>query len=131
MLKSARSALQSDRHSAYRVTLHSSTRALGAGKSAAVLRSGCGGAAGGGDVDERAVLDRHGRRVHALGPAALRFVHQRVGALNQLGRELSCHATAFRDGSQPQADDADVDADGIVSQAVVLAAPVVAQRPTA
>ena len=84
-----------------------------------------GGAARGGDVDERAVLDRHGRRVHSPRAVALRFVHQRVRSLNQIGRELSCHATAFRDRSQPQAHDADVDADGIGSQAVVLASPVV------
>ncbi len=63
--------------------------------------------------------------MHPLGAAALRFVHQDVGALNQLSRELSCHATAVRDGPHAQADDADVDADGIVSEALVLAAPVV------
>ena len=60
------------------------------------------------------------------GPLALGLVHQRVGAVDQLGGELASDATSLRDGAEAQAYDADIDADRLGAESIVLVPPFVA-----
>ena len=60
------------------------------------------------------------------GALALRFVHQFVGPLNQVGGEPPCDESAIGDASEPEADYADVDADRLRGQTTVFEGPVVA-----
>src|SRR5918993_4203646 len=48
-----------------------------------------------GDLDELPVLDLHGDRMHAIGSASLRVVHERVGLMDQLRREFARHGAAL------------------------------------
>ena len=54
-------------------------------------------------------------------PTALGFVHQCIGATDQLGCQGPGSAAPLGDRPHPQADDADVDAHGVVAEPLVLA----------
>ena len=54
------------------------------------------------------------------------FVHQLVGALNQVRGEPPRDEAALGDASEPQADDADVDAHRLHGEPAVFERPVVA-----
>ena len=60
------------------------------------------------------------------GALALGFVHQLVGALNQVRGEAARDEAALGDASEPQADDADVDAHRLHGEPAILERPVVA-----
>jgi hypothetical protein len=94
-----------------------------AGKSAALLdsRRVRSGAA---DLDQPAVLDDDGGGAHAVRPAALGVVHQRIRLVNQVGRKLLGETAAFGDGPEPEADHPNVDLDRVGAQPFVFGAPV-------
>ena len=75
--------------------------------SARVLLDCCRGRAA--RIDEGAVFHPDSGRVDLGGPLALGLVHQRVGAVDQLGGELPSDATSLRDGAEAEAYDADID----------------------
>ena len=75
-------------------------------------------------LDEGAFLDADAHARHLRGALALGFVHQFVGAGEQVVRELARDVAAGADGPEPQADDADVDLDRLFNQPCILAAPV-------
>src|SRR5687767_2265955 len=91
-----------------------------------VRRAALGGARGErlGDLDQLAVFHAHGAGMHAVGAAALRVIHQRVGAVNQFGGKLPRDSAALGDRPESQADDADVDADGASRETAIVASPV-------
>ena len=108
---------------------NSSIRADAAGKSRAAVparsaRGACRSRRRSRRARRRALRPRRACTWSAL--AALGVVHQLVGALDQLGRELARHAAALGDGAEAQADDADVDPDrDCRASRAILAAPVV------
>src|SRR5688500_12438482 len=61
----------------------------------------------------------------AVGPAALRAIHQRVGPVDQFGRELARDAAALRDGPEAETDNPDVHLNWTRREAAVLPRPVV------
>jgi len=77
------------------------------------------------NVDELTAGDRDGRAVHVRGLAALGVVHQRVGALDELGRELARDAAAFLHGAEPEAHHADIHLHRTRRQPAIFARPVV------
>ena len=83
----------------------------------------------GGELHKLAVDDVDADRVDLAGAFALGFVHQLVGACEQVVRELARDRPPLADRAEQQADDADVDVDRLVDQAGILGNPVVALRP--
>src|SRR5687768_17289467 len=77
------------------------------------------------DVDELTVLDADRASMHFFGAAAFRVVHQRVGAVNQVGRQLSRDAAPLGNIGETQAYHADVHANRARAQPAVVARPVV------
>src|SRR5882762_2088564 len=77
-------------------------------------------------LDQLSALDRHAQRMDVVGPRALRLVHQLVGALEELLRQLSRDRATLGDIAQQQADDPHVDANGFLGQPRVVRLPVVA-----
>ena len=70
----------------------------------------------GGQFHELAVDHVDADRVDLAGAFALGFVHQLVGACEQIVCELARDRAPLADGAQQQADDADVDVDGLVDK---------------
>src|SRR5262249_44846050 len=76
------------------------------------------------DLDERSVFDRDAEQIDMAGALALCFVHQLVGTLNQIGGETLRDEAPVDDAPQPEADDADVDANGLSREPTILERPV-------
>ena len=77
-------------------------------------------------IDDDAVFDAGPDQVDVAGALALGFVHQLVGALNEVGRQAARDEAPLGDAAQPEADDADVDADRLRGEPPILERPVVA-----
>src|SRR5262245_62532322 len=58
---------------------------------------------------------------------ALRFIHQLIGALNEVRGEAPRDEAALGNASEPEADDADVDVDGLHGEPAILERPIVAR----
>jgi hypothetical protein len=77
------------------------------------------------DLDQRAVPHIDSRLVDVIRLVALGVVHQLIGAMDQLRRELSRDAAPFGDRTEVETHDADIDADRPRREPAIVAAPVV------
>jgi hypothetical protein len=77
------------------------------------------------DVGQGAVAHFHRGLEDVVGLPALGVVHQLIGAVDQIRRELACDAAAIGNGAEAETDNADVDPHRICSQPPVIATPIV------